>query len=524
MAPGKARRFSVSDVDFSVISGAAPLVLVAPHGGRRDPLRRPWREGGLKVNDLHTAALTAELAAATGATALVNSTLDRNETDLNRICEMVERAPRFLELLASIIDEKLAAHERVTLLTVHGWNVVQTSVDIGLGCRTEHDPLAVGRRAAVSSAFAATALARLLAACDAQGIVATVGARYPARNAENLLQLFTMRYHEDPRPPVRALAAAAPRVDAMQLELGIPLRWPGAWRQRLCASIVASLPDLLAPRPNAAPAVVRHAAPASSERPAAHRLEFTSAGMCGLAALDGGAGGGRLLLFLPGDRLLLFTGEPVGRDRRDGVGPLVLRAGPAGTSVRFRGPLLEFPDSTPFLDLEAGLARGHLVDADVALDYAPHGELRADGFGEVTGRVVLDGTPFEIAGLGSTGGSFAEGPWPRVRVALRLGADSALRATLAVRDGTAAGVLVRGSERIEVAAGTASLGSSESPLTRLQLALELANGERLELVAHAVHRLPVVRLRGPTPLRLEFAACRLEGDREPAGWCEAGGV
>jgi len=151
----------VPNVGFSVIHGAAPLVLVAPHGGRRDPLLRPWREGGLKVNDLHTAALTAELAAATGASALVNGTLDRNETDLNRICEMVERAPRFLELLAAIIDEKLAAHERVTLLTVHGWNVVQTSLDIGLGCKTEHDPLAVGRRAAVSSAFAATALAFL---------------------------------------------------------------------------------------------------------------------------------------------------------------------------------------------------------------------------------------------------------------------------------------------------------------------------------------------------------------------------
>jgi len=514
----------VPSTEFGVISGPAPLVLVAPHGGRRDPLRRPWREGGLKVNDLHTAAVTAELAAATGASALVNGTLDRNETDLNRICEMVERAPRFLELLAAIIDEKLAVHERVTLLTVHGWNVVQTSVDIGLGCKTEADPLAVGRRAAVSSAFATTALARLLAACDAQGIVATVGARYPARNAENLVQLFTMRYRDDPRPPVRALAAAAPRVDAMQLELGIPLRWPGAWRQRLCASIVASLPELTAPRPRAAAPAAAPAAPAVAERPPACRLEFTSAGMCGLAALDGGGGGGRLLLFLPGDRLFLFTGEQVGRDRGDGVGPLSLCVRPESTSVRFRGPLLEFPDSTPFLDLEAGLARGHLVDADVTLDYAPHGELRTHGFGEVSGRVLLDGTPFDIAGLGSTGGAFAEGPWPRVRVALRLGRDSALRATLAVREGTASGVLARGSERIAVTAGTASLGSADSPLTHLGLALELANGERLDLVAHAVHRLPVVRLRGPTPLRLEFAACRLEGDEAPAGWCEAGGV
>ena len=511
------------DPAFNVITGTAPLVLVAPHGGRRDPVRRPWREGGLKVNDLHTAALTAELAAATGATALVNATLDRNETDLNRIVEAAERAPRFLELLAAILHQKLADHERVTLLTVHGWNVVQTSVDIGLGCKTEDDPLAVGRRAAVSPAFAATALARLLAACATEGIVATVGARCPARNAENLLQLFTTRYRDDPRGSVRALAAVATRVDAMQLELGIPLRWPGAWRGRLCASIVASLPELLAPRPGAARASGPHAAPRPPEPRAACRLEFTSAGMCGLAALDGGVGGGRLLLFLPGERLLLFTGEQAG-GRGDGVGPLALRATAGGTSVRFRGPLLEFPDSTPFLDLEAGLARGRLVDADVALDYTPHAALGGDGFGGVTGRVLLDGTAFDIAGLGSAGGSFAEGPWPRVRVALRLGTDRALRAVLAVGDGTAAGVLVRGSERIDVVAGSASLGPSESPLTRMALSLELANGERLDLVAHAVHRLPVVRLRGSTPLRLEFAACRLENETAPAGWCETGGV
>jgi hypothetical protein len=476
------------------------------------------------VNDLHTAALTAELAAATGATALVNDSLDRNETDLNRIVEVAARAPRFLELLAAIVEEKLAAHERVTLLTVHGWNVVQTSVDIGLGCKTEDDPLAVGRRAAVSPAFAATALARLLAACDAQGIVATVGARYPARNAENLLQLFTPRYRDDPRPPVRALAAAAARVDAMQLELGIPLRWPGVWRERLCASIVASLPALLAPRPDGGPARSSLTPKEPLEPRPACRLEFTSAGMCGLAALDGGAGGGRLLLFLPGERLLLFTGERVGPDRGAGVGPLELRAEPFGTSVRFRAPLLEFPDSTPFLDLEAGLARGHLVDAEVSLDYTPHAALGADGFGDVTGRVVLDGMEFDISGLGSAGGSYAEGPWPRVRIALRLGADSALRAALPLRDGTATGVLVRGSERTEVVAGSASFGAAESPLAETTLALELASGERLNLVAHAVHRLPVVRLRGPTPLRFEFAACRLDNETAPAGWCEVGGV
>jgi len=382
----------------------------------------------------------------------------------------------------------------------------------------------VGRRAAVSPAFAATGLARLLAACHAHGIVATVGARYPARNAENLLQLFTARYRDDPRATVRQLAAEAPRVDAMQLELGIPLRWPGAWRERLGAAIVASLPELLAPRPDAASTLLARRPTQVVQPRAASRVEFTSARMCGLAALDGGTGGGRLLLFLPGERLLLFTGDRVGRDGGEGVGPLELRTGPHGTSVRFRAPLLEFPDNTPFLDLETGLARGHLVDADVALDYTPHAVLGGDGFGDVTGRIVLDGVVHDIAGLGCTGGSFADGPWPRVRVALRLAPDTALRATLAVRDGTATGVLIRDDERVDVVGGTATLAPGDSPLTRFALHLELADGQPLEVVAHGVHCLPVVRIQESGSLRLEFAACHLDGNPTPAGWCEAAGV
>ena len=74
-----------------VIPGALPLVLVAPHGGRRDPVRRPWSAGGVRVNDLHTASLTAALAAATGAAALINESEDRNDVDLNRIGEAAAR-------------------------------------------------------------------------------------------------------------------------------------------------------------------------------------------------------------------------------------------------------------------------------------------------------------------------------------------------------------------------------------------------------------------------------------------------
>ena len=67
---------------LTVVPGDGPLVLVAPHGGRRDAERRPWAGGHLRMNDLHTASLTAELAALLGAGALINEKYDRNEVDL----------------------------------------------------------------------------------------------------------------------------------------------------------------------------------------------------------------------------------------------------------------------------------------------------------------------------------------------------------------------------------------------------------------------------------------------------------
>src|SRR5262249_39862230 len=228
-----------------VVPGESALVLVAPPGGWRDTERRRWARARLRMNDLHPASLTAELAHLARAPAVINDTHDRNDVDLNRIGEAHERAPWFLERLAAVLEATLARHGRATLLALHGWNVVQPVVDLGVGCSAAPEPFTVGRGAAVAPEFAATALPALGAACAARGIGATVGARYPARNRENLVQLFTARYRDDPRPVVRAFAGWASRVDAVQLELGIPLRWPGAWRGRFVAAVEDALPSLI---------------------------------------------------------------------------------------------------------------------------------------------------------------------------------------------------------------------------------------------------------------------------------------
>src|SRR5439155_20162614 len=92
----------------------------------------------------------------------------------------------------------------------------------------------------------------LVDACVARGIAATVGARYPARHRENLIQLFTPRHQGDPRPLVQALAARAPHVDAVQLELGISLRWSGRFRVVRLEACVGVLTMLVAPPAEAA--------------------------------------------------------------------------------------------------------------------------------------------------------------------------------------------------------------------------------------------------------------------------------
>jgi hypothetical protein len=511
--------------ELVVIPGDRPVILVAPHGGRRDAERRPWASARRRMNDLHTASLTVELAARLGAAAIVNEKHDRNDVDLNRIVEAHAGAPWFLERLAATVDAVLTRHPRATLLALHGWNVGQPVVDLGLGCSPGDDPFGVGRGAAVSSEFAASALRALVHACADRGIDATVGVRYPARNRENLVQLFTTRYRDDPRPVVRALAGHAGRVDAVQLELGIPLRWPGAWRRRFLAALEGALPAMIEPRPSAASTT------AAAVPVAIHpgRLQFTGRELCGLVAVDRDRSG-RLLLFTPDGGLLLFTGERLGLETVGSDGALrMLRRADGGRTVAYRGPLLRFPDTLPFLDLEAGLARADLVDADVALAFAPdHPECALAGFGRVSGRAIVGDVTHALDGDGFAEDDGFAGPWPRVRTATRL-ADGTSVAVMVGLDGRdASGFVCRDGRHVPVSAARVTVTAPDAALEAVALDVELESGERLRIALRTIHRLPVVRARAPVPIRIEFAACGVvpeAGGRAcPSGWVEAAGL
>ncbi len=446
-----------------------------------------------------------ELARATGAAALVNHGLDRNQIDLNRVSAAAAAAPAFLDELAALLAAAIARHGRAVLLAIHGWNVVQPVVDVGTGARVG----TADAYAAISAGFAATAVPALGAALAAAGIGMSVGARYPARARENLLQLFTRRYADDPRPAIRALAALAGHTEALQLELGIPLRWPGRWRTALVAALAAAAPALAgAARPAALPP------PPAPAGDLPRALEFVAGDLAGAARI--GPEGGRLLLLLPGGGLALFTGDGAAAPRPGASGTLAVAASGDGLHVRYAGPLLRFPDSTPFLDLELGLRRASLVEGELDLVLAA-----GSGFGRIHGDARVDGTALAIVGhgFGGAGRRTAAAAADYLRVALRLDERSALVLTAGAAGGPAQGHLDRNGTAIAVERAQIRLGPAAAPLARLALDAEVPGLGRVCLPIVAARQVPVIQRRSP-PRRVLFATLRIEDHEAPAGWAE----
>jgi hypothetical protein len=530
----------VSALALSVVSGQTPLVLVAPHGGRRDAHARPWGSRPLKMNDLHTASLTLELAERCGASALVNDTLDRNVTDLNRISAAHDQAPAFLDRLHELVAAARARHGFAAVVTIHGWNVVQPAVDLGLGCRLDDAGL-LGPSAAVSSDFAATAVAALCRELGARGIDTTLGARYPAQARENLVQLFSGRHRHDARELVGRLAALQDGTEALQLELGAPLRWPGPWRRRFVDACLAALPAFVArtgPPPDALAGLGCRLStlPRPSRRleviGRGYRVDGTASDDFALvAALD--AGGGRMLVFAPDGTLLMFGVDRLGdavpphADAGDAVGGLALCDDDA-PALRYRGPLLRFPDTTPFVDLELGLASAGMIDdAEVHVRLRPDAGLQpAQGcFGAIDGTLRLGGRTHILEGGAFLARSHGPLPWPRLRTALSLGSGERLVVAIATAEGAAEGTLVADGATLRVRAASMHVDDAEHPLDRWCLDVSLTDGSSRRVALEAVHRLPVVRGGVERAVRVLYASCRLAGanGRAPIGWAELAG-
>ena len=432
---------------LEIIEGDAPILLIAPHGGRAGQATRSLLNP--KVNDLHTAAITRELSALLDAPALINAAMDRNHLDLNRLSQVSANAPWFLEMILQRLSGIVARHSHATILVVHGWNVIQARVDLGLGLRRHGDQLRPpgAARVSASDAFIHGQLGDLVAQLGAHGILAGFGLRYPGGGAQNLLQAFTDRHLGSQVTALRELSemAARDQIDAVQLELSVAVRMPGDLRRRCIATIGEVFGDASERGPRSdrdgklivvrsstpkAPAPAKTAtAPAAPTRVGIELFD-PSAKIGAMASFDLGAGGvgARIMMLLTGGRVALFTGE--GKPRRDGnrlsLGPLALESENGEMLLSFHGHAVIVPDATHYLSIERALASGWLDESmDVAIRLRPSAgnagfdleqlfgareEANRDAsmasFGELSGSVRIDGVASEIAGVGRSGLSF----------------------------------------------------------------------------------------------------------------------
>ena len=128
------------------------------------------------------------------------------------------------------------------MLLVHGWNVSSLHCDIGIGLREIGDEI-VGAHPTISRATLETFVAPLRSELERRGLGALIGIAIAASGADNATQLFSGRHvaHADGVVAGLSRLATEGRVDAVQLELSIALRWPGVYRERLLDALVAAV-------------------------------------------------------------------------------------------------------------------------------------------------------------------------------------------------------------------------------------------------------------------------------------------
>jgi hypothetical protein len=435
--------------------GEAPVLLIAPHGGHAGPATRAMLHP--KVNDLHTADITRELAQRLGAGAIINAGMDRNRLDLNRLSQVMSEAPWLLELIAARLERIVERNGRAVVLLIHGWNVIQPRVDVGIGVKSANGTLlpACGAHVSASDTFVNGPLLDFVQALRRSDIEPTFGLRYPGAGANNLLQAFTRRHASSPVGALRRLAALNARgaLEAVQLELSVALRMPGRFRTETIAAIAESFVRCDMPAaasqagriertgrieiirtadtPSPAP---RRGAQQPSTGPLRVGLEFydPSTQMGAMASFDLGAGaaGARVMAVAGRERIALFTAE--GRVARTAhslaLGPLALRLDGGRLRFDFAGPAVVVEDGTAYLSVEHALAKATLHETmELHVEFEPWPQVGAsveprtetllelitsqehggDGiFGSVTGHCSIAGATHRLEAAGRLGRSF----------------------------------------------------------------------------------------------------------------------
>ncbi|HLH77923.1 MAG TPA: hypothetical protein VKV28_14060 [Candidatus Binataceae bacterium] len=394
------------------------MLLLAPHGGRAEATAHA--SPNPRINDLHTAQFTRELAGRLQASALINRAMDRNRLDCNRIDQLLARAPVVLDLLAEVLEQIVARQGHALVLLIHGWNVIEPRVDFGLGARVLDEQIrpAGGAFLSATPRFLANTLAPLCAHLEAIGVSATLGFRYPAGGRHNLLQALTRRYIQSPEPALRRLARLTEQgeIQALQIELSVAVRWPGPRRAQILDLLGRSFSDhhaALEPKASRYPQGLPLTPPALAR--SAHRFGLecydAHAGVGIIASFDLDGGGGARLALLIGTNLWIFTADGAVRTQGDRIsgGPLQLTVGAGELELRFNGPMLRVDDSRTYMRLEQALAGAYLEPA-VGLDcrfrsssLAPLWQTERSCFGRLAGALQLGESTLAIQAIGRSG-------------------------------------------------------------------------------------------------------------------------
>ncbi|MBI3388690.1 MAG: hypothetical protein HY027_13220 [Deltaproteobacteria bacterium] len=502
--------------------GRSDLVLIAPHGGRR-PLTDPAAPRERKVNDLHTADLTAKLAAALDATAIINHGCDRNDLDLNRIGQITRRAPWFLELLLEELATILTRHARAQVLLIHGWNVCQPKCDLGVGGIEEPDGLhALGDAAlSVDVDYWRTRIATFRTATATAGIRTSVGERYPAAHRSNLLQAFTTRFADSSNIHLRQLAqwARDGRLNSVQLELGIPVRWPGSLRCALHAAAITAFSGTPATATDWAPRSHR----ARGVAPLGFHFHDPAAGITAFTSITpfSAATAGRLLLFLGGKEIALFTGEESGE--RESVGGLTYAIDGNDVTLHFEGYATRLADADLYLDLEAALAASVLAEIQLDLRYRPSGVANEHGAraGHFVGTVRVHDRSHVINARGFCDPGIAmRGPGSHgARTHLAASFDDQRAFNLRASDGVVPlrGLVIANALTEREPTGELTIAHDSDPYTPRRFDLSLRDASA-PIVAHPLARMPILRpLIDGAHARITFGPARFEWDGR-IGW------
>lgn len=477
-----------------------------------------------KVNDIHTADVSFRLAEELKASFIVNERLDRNELDLNRISQVSRRAPWFFALIEHLLTRILERHRTALVLFVHGWNVTQPRCDVGIGTSIadEDECVAVHATVTVSQEFLRQRLRRFRRFCEAAGIRATYGERYPASHPNNVLQIFRRTAGAPQGGAVGRIAewAAARRIEAVQLELGVAVRWPGPERDSFVAMATQAFGAATPPTP--ASRLLRPRRRPSLSPPASLQCFDAASGIGVSAALsvesDTGIRG-RLLLFLGGQRVALFVGEDRRRDRLVSGGP-DFQLCERGFRLGFEGTILCVEDGGLYLDLEEAFAASTLRAARVELLFEAAATVR---YGRVQGTVGLDQRAWTLDCHGF-GGAPIRTPAPargsQTLLSAGFGADLGLQLQAGDPSGATRGAVTRivGGEEWNEPLHALSVSLDQDGYTPSRISVPLPGGD--PLVAEPLNRMSIHR-SGARPTRVTFGIARMRiEERQGFGFYE----